>query len=1005
MELVAGGVGHIAVQVDWHNLGSVPVEINVKDVFACIRLRPLDSSESSSESDPEPEQKPSSTPRELPDFIQNKLDNLKENVRKIVENIQFTLINVHIRFEDDVTAQLTGGRTDKRSCTAMGVMIDRLAISNAVLQENGEWWDGFVNQPVQVTTKRIVLGKDRGVDGSGLSVYCCCETTGQWNEGGARPMPSKLARKNYRRTFMKTMREMIGSDDLSYIIYPIQTELLLRVENTDCAPWREKDTRLKNGVRIVKSRSNKKGSFATQVRKQPFLDGLYRYEPLHAVKVSAGEVKLVLDSTTLRYFVSLAKYTADVLYIPTNSEESGSDLDTSSSDEETTSSGSSDDDSSSSSSSSSSGSEEDGAKDSGFPDEWIKMRMEFELSKASLTLTRKSGTVEIRRGELQNLNCTVEIRQAGGISARTKLSDLTLTDICTDTVVLQPDDRSLTNVGASHTPLLDLCVEIGYIGGQRCDLTKLSHPQDWNLRLKAMLQPVNVLLDVYSLNDLSAWAADITDDRTVVDERATALAAKARQRVQDRYTAAVAMQRKKLYLQAVATAKSGADKVHLDIDLSPPVLIIPSRSGRDDKDRVVVALGHIVVDTHSIGRAESRSTRRGKEDNNRHEIISLALRGLNIQHRGKYVIKPVDLEAELWFQSLLHTGKMTTLWSHIDADGNGELSKDELFELLALLKVAADQVDEIFYTIDRDNDRHISKPEFIQWWRETQTHQMHSGIDATPNQVAVHLDELAIKPTDDLMLAIRRVVRLWFPAKQHVSLRSAELPDGLGYIDGIITEQSSGHHNGTARRLKGLGITSLAVRRKSSWRGQYEICFETQCCGTYFFTDATGERFEVLCDEAPEAYTKSFSSDQPRLVLVETGDISGVATRAMTAAKGFLGDKAIDILVSLIAKLGGLDIKPMKKTVSADKLILALIQSISLVAPFVKLLGAADIVDRALSNSSADTWMDSKMKVVNEMVTEVFDLATVKSLTLAKAEAPPLKQVGPKRSSPGRRNP
>ena len=77
-------------------------------------------------------------------------------------------------------------------------------------------------------------------------------------------MPRSVTRKT--KVFMKAMRQAIYSDQLSYVIHPIQTDVILRVENSQCAAWAEKDTRVKKGVRLVRA-AKTDSPFEVQLRK------------------------------------------------------------------------------------------------------------------------------------------------------------------------------------------------------------------------------------------------------------------------------------------------------------------------------------------------------------------------------------------------------------------------------------------------------------------------------------------------------------------------------------------------------------------------------------------------------------------------------------------------------------------------------------------------------------------------------------------------------------------
>jgi hypothetical protein len=1036
--LVKGGVGLIKVELDWQNLGSVPIKITISEVFACIRLRPLASSdESETEPEPEPEEEPRS--RKLPSFIEKKVEELKANFRKIAENIQFTLTDVHVRMEDDVTdVGIDEWDADKRrNCFALGVTIDALSITNAVQQSDGQWRDEFVDEPMQITTKRIALGEaGRDRPSSGLAVYCNCGP-GRWDEGGGRLMPRSVTRKT--KVFMKAMRQAIYSDQLSYVIHPIQTDVILRVENSQCAAWAEKDTRVKKGVRLVRA-AKTDSPFEVQLRKQPFLDGSYRYEPLTEVIVKAKAVSVTLDSWTLRYFLSLGKWTAEQNGgMGTDSSDDG-DSSSSSSDEESSSSSSSssEDDSSSSEDDSSDDEEQKAAAAAAtHPLDWTKLRLAFELKKASLTLTRKAGALQIRHVDLLALNCTVEIRQGGGISIKCGLGDLTLQDTRTDTVVLHRLHRHGCDVRSapSESLLLDLRVETGYCGGQRCDLTRLNDEEDWNLRLRATLQPVEVVLNVYSLRDLEGWKSDILADHT--DEGTLALADKAMKKYKQKYKAAVKAAKANAFAQAVSAATSGADKIYLDVELSPPVLIIPSNNGsRDDPEHVKdvrVELGNVRVETRMCTRREvlrvrSRRAHRGRrrrgsgggygddvdddddEEEGMVDVLSVALRGLSVKHGGDCVINAVDVEVELLLQALLSAGKLSTLWQHMDADRSGTLDEDELQQLLALMgmgngnaaAISADVLDEI----DEDGDGEVSQSEFKGWWKRY--HRAHLQQQQVASEIVdVELDEMVVKPSDDFYVAMKRAWHLGRPKDKHVSLQNAEFPRGFEVGDSITCDAAdrrsarkgggakaqrrpTGDSSRVARQLRSeLGITSLQVRKNRSWGiglGQaYEICFDVERTGIYTFTDVTGDVVATIeCDEAPQQYTKAFSSDTPSLVLVDTGEVTSLASRAATVVENYLGDAIAPVVVDvLFNKLDALSTTRLDETVPTEELLLKLINSVPNARRILSVLETAgEVREFFASKESSETTYQQIESAIRQV-----DVSMVKSLRVMLANA------------------
>ena len=105
--LVAGHVGHIKLYADWKNLSTKAIRIEIDGVFACIKPQPDFKAKSSN---------PVKRARLAADTLawkaaQNGDSDPKEAkaqslfVQKIIDNVQVSLTNVHIRVEDGITAQ------------------------------------------------------------------------------------------------------------------------------------------------------------------------------------------------------------------------------------------------------------------------------------------------------------------------------------------------------------------------------------------------------------------------------------------------------------------------------------------------------------------------------------------------------------------------------------------------------------------------------------------------------------------------------------------------------------------------------------------------------------------------------------------------------------------------------------------------------------------------------------------------------------------------------------
>ena len=117
---MAGKVGHIKLYADWKNLSTKAIRIEIDSVLAIIR--PVEKFEASNKSEfkrgllAADEMKWKAAGSGAVDAKDEKAQSLF--VQKIIDNIQITLSNVHIRYEDGISAQ-TSAVPDPARCFAL----------------------------------------------------------------------------------------------------------------------------------------------------------------------------------------------------------------------------------------------------------------------------------------------------------------------------------------------------------------------------------------------------------------------------------------------------------------------------------------------------------------------------------------------------------------------------------------------------------------------------------------------------------------------------------------------------------------------------------------------------------------------------------------------------------------------------------------------------------------------------------------------------------------------
>eukprot|EP01043_Picozoa_sp_COSAG02_P025104 COSAG02_NODE_1399_length_12852_cov_83.666745_5_plen_1331_part_01 len=302
MALVAGAVGHIKLYADWKNLSTKAIRIEIDSVLAIIK--PVEKFEASDNSEfkrgllAADEMKWKAAGAGTADKNDEKAQSLF--VQKIIDNIQISLSNVHIRYEDGISAQ-TSTVHDPARCFALGLTIDRLSITSWTKENDGTWSDRFVEEPMQMMTKRIQLGDSNG----GFAVYCNSGPE-PWTNGGGQPISPGEFTVAMKKLIKAKKFTQVGPVD--HVIRPIQLAIVLLRDKSEGKAYRAEDGRASgDGWRVISA--TQKEAPDTLVR-GPFRDGMFRYEPLNDITVDMEEVSIVLASQTVTKFATLGSWMA-----------------------------------------------------------------------------------------------------------------------------------------------------------------------------------------------------------------------------------------------------------------------------------------------------------------------------------------------------------------------------------------------------------------------------------------------------------------------------------------------------------------------------------------------------------------------------------------------------------------------------------------------------------------------------------------------------------------------
>ena len=212
VSLAGGYVGSVVAEIPWRDLQHKPIVIRVSDIYASLRPRNegADENELGARRDrlaadaaawaAAAEEDASAPATEQSAFVQ-----------KLVDNVQVTVENLHIRFEDEtscqanaVAAALGNAEIDEALSFAAGLTLDRLCVESALVGADGKWETKFVETPHRFLNKIIRMGALDARTGvplhnSGFAIYWL-----SGGEEGSRPIDT-----GDRAAWLASMRSYI----------------------------------------------------------------------------------------------------------------------------------------------------------------------------------------------------------------------------------------------------------------------------------------------------------------------------------------------------------------------------------------------------------------------------------------------------------------------------------------------------------------------------------------------------------------------------------------------------------------------------------------------------------------------------------------------------------------------------------------------------------------------------------------------------------------------------
>lgn len=226
INVVEGHLGQLTIIIPWSNLRGAPVKVFIEDVFLLaspkeeaaydeeeedrrkqrIKMEKLDSAELIKERSQEG----------LSQEEQKKSQSFTESlVTKIVDNLQVTVKNIHVRYEDSISAP---GHP-----FALGITLEEFS----AVSTDGEWKPTFIQNSSETTHKLAKLGA--------LAVY--------WNTdtkllGSGREVPNDDADELSHDEMMEKFKGMIGKGDNEvtanhqFILKPVSGQAKIELDKT-----------------------------------------------------------------------------------------------------------------------------------------------------------------------------------------------------------------------------------------------------------------------------------------------------------------------------------------------------------------------------------------------------------------------------------------------------------------------------------------------------------------------------------------------------------------------------------------------------------------------------------------------------------------------------------------------------------------------------------------------------------------------------------------------------
>ncbi|RDA92701.1 hypothetical protein CP533_3692 [Ophiocordyceps camponoti-saundersi (nom. inval.)] len=223
INVVEGHLGELTLVIPWSNLRGAPVKVFVEDVFL------LASPKEEAEYDPQEEEQRSQRLKmekldsaELlkernregmsPEEQQKNQSFTQSLVTKIVDNLQITVKNIHIRYEDSISAP---GHP-----FALGLTLEEFS----AVSTDGEWTPTFIQESTAVTHKVATLGA--------LAVYWNTDTELMGSGREAALPPEKAMPHQDMLTKFRSLINATATSDHQFILKPVSGQAKIELDKS-----------------------------------------------------------------------------------------------------------------------------------------------------------------------------------------------------------------------------------------------------------------------------------------------------------------------------------------------------------------------------------------------------------------------------------------------------------------------------------------------------------------------------------------------------------------------------------------------------------------------------------------------------------------------------------------------------------------------------------------------------------------------------------------------------